>query len=110
MTYPLDTAGMGLPVLEFRLNAPILCREEEREHVMSQLPLFPETRVLGIWILGDRFLVWIKHQNRTKSNRSGKGEVFFPNPVVKSWAALAQGFSGGDPRQQQQHPRGTGTC
>lgn len=30
MTYPLDTAGMGLPVLEFRLNAPILCREEER--------------------------------------------------------------------------------
>lgn len=29
-TYPLDTAGMGLPVLEFRLNAPILCGEEER--------------------------------------------------------------------------------
>ena len=29
MAYPLDTAGMGLPVLEFRLNAPILWREKE---------------------------------------------------------------------------------
>lgn len=31
----MDTAGMGLPVLEFRLNAPILWREEKREHAMS---------------------------------------------------------------------------
>lgn len=33
MAYPLDTAGMGLPVLEFRLNAPILWRE--KEHAVS---------------------------------------------------------------------------
>lgn len=104
MTYPLDTAGVGLPVLEFRLKAPILCREEERERVTSHR--FPETRVLGNWILGDRFLVWIKHQNGTKSHRSGEGEVFFPNAVVKSWAALAQGFSEWGPRWQR-HPLGT---
>lgn len=103
----MDTAGMGLPVLEFRLNAPILS-ERKRGHGMSQVPLFREARVLGIWILGDRFLFWIKHQNRTRSHRSGEGGVFFPKPVVKSWAPLPQswGSQSGVLGQQHQHPLG----
>lgn len=54
VTYPLDTAGMGLPVLEFKLKAPILWREKKRE-CGSQHSILAHS-VLGSG-LGDNHLV-----------------------------------------------------
>lgn len=40
VTYPLDTAGIGLPVRELRLNVPILWRQRTRKLCMSPGPVF----------------------------------------------------------------------
>lgn len=40
VTYPLDTAGTGLPVRELRLNIPILCRQRKRKLSVSPGPVF----------------------------------------------------------------------
>lgn len=67
VTYPLDTAGIGLPVRELRLKVPILWRQRKRKTSMSPGPQSSQARTLGRWKPGARFLPWKSFKKDQKS-------------------------------------------
>lgn len=67
VTYPLDTAGIGLPVRELRLNGPILWRQRKRELSMSPGPQSSQVRTLDRWMPGARCLPWKSLKQDQKS-------------------------------------------